>query len=163
MAVRSAVIRVNRAPAVGPLGRYVTVGALGAILDVGLFIVLHIVLGVPELTANTLSYVAGTIHNFLLHRFWTFAGRPRKAAVSQFVQYVVVGVSALLVNNLLMFLLAVPLAALLHGDAAGDLAAKGVATVVSMCLNFAVNHLWTFAMPAAVPSGLRVRRRRLIW
>ncbi len=145
MAVRSEVIRANRA--LGPLGRYMTVGALGAVLDVGLFIVLHLVLGMPEIGANTLSYVAGTVHNFVLHRFWTFAGRPRKAAAAQFVQYVVVGVSALLVNNLLMLLLAAPFAVLLHGDAAGDLAAKGAATVVSMCLNFAVNHLWTFAVP----------------
>src|SRR5262245_25768182 len=58
------------------LVRFMTVGALGTLLDVGAFALLHAWLGLPALPANVASYSLGTLNNYILHRRWTYAGRP---------------------------------------------------------------------------------------
>ncbi len=128
--------------------RFATVGALGTALDVGLFTVLHVLLGVPTLAANTISYSAGIINNYVLHRNWTYADRPRKAVGAQFPQFLAISLSALLFNNLLVLLLAPPLESLFLHPGYGDLLAKVCATAVGMCWNFAASSLWAFARPA---------------
>ncbi len=131
-------------------GRYFVVGAMGTTLDVGLYMVLHLVLHVPDLAANTLAYSAGIINNFFFHRYWTFSDRPRKAALAQFGQFLAVSLTALAVNNLLVLALALPIGSLFVSEAVGDVATKAAATAASMVWNFIANHLWTFAR---LPSG----------
>jgi putative flippase GtrA len=126
------------------LGRFLAVGALGTLIDFSLFTGLHVALGAPILLANVLSYSAGILNNFFLHRYWTFAERPRKGLTSQFSQFLVVSLAALALNTLLVGLLAGPLSALLSSAPAGALAAKACATAVGLAWNFAANQLWTF-------------------
>jgi putative flippase GtrA len=126
------------------LGRFLAVGALGTLIDFCLFTGLHVALGAPILLANVLSYSAGILNNFFLHRYWTFAERPRKGHSSQFSQFLAVSLTALALNTLLVSLLAGPLSALLSHAAAGALAAKACGTAVGLAWNFAANHLWTF-------------------
>src|SRR5690349_9088231 len=85
--------------------RFMTVGAMGTVIDILLFATLRVGLGVPALLANTVSYGSGTLNNYVLHRRWTFAGWPSKAIRVQFAQFVLVSLSALLVNNLLLLAL----------------------------------------------------------
>jgi putative flippase GtrA len=126
------------------VGRFMTVGMVGTLIDVGLFTVLHVLLGVPTLAANTTSYCAGMVNNFILHRRWTFAGRQRKEAGLQFVQFAAVSLTALVVNNLLVLWLSPQLSSLLSSAAYGDISAKICATGVGMCWNFFANNFWTF-------------------
>jgi putative flippase GtrA len=70
--------RLKKAVSDPHLGRFLLVGALGTLIDVGLFSLFHLRLGLPVLLANTLSYTAGMINNFALDRAWTFADQPRK-------------------------------------------------------------------------------------
>lgn len=126
------------------IGCYLIVGLLGTLIDVGLFTALHVVLGVPTLAANTTSYSAGIVNNYVLHRYWTYGGRSRKAVGVQFVQFTAVSLSALAVNNLLVLLLAPQLGTLLASPAYGDLMAKACATAVGLCWNYLANNFWTF-------------------
>jgi putative flippase GtrA len=126
------------------IGRFAVVGMLGTVIDVGLFALLHTALGLPTLAANTISYSAGIVNNYLLHRHWTYAGRPRRAAGMQFLQFLAVSLSALLLNNLLVLLLARPLGTFFAAAGRGDLLAKGCATGVGMVWNYLANTLWTF-------------------
>jgi putative flippase GtrA len=130
-----------------PLGRFLTVGMLGTLLDIGLFTLLRVQFGVPTLTANTISYSAGIVNNYVLHRLWTFTDRPRKAVGAQFTQFAVVSLSALLLNNLLVALLAPGFAVLFTAPAYGDVLAKVCATGVGLCWNFLANNFWTFRDP----------------
>ena len=127
------------------LPRFVMVGLLGTLLDIGLFTVLRVRIGMPTLAANTISYSAGIVNNYVLHRRWTYADRPRKALGAQFSQFAAVGLSALLLNNLLVLLLVSPLGALFAHAGYGDVSAKICATGVGLCWNFLANSFWTFA------------------
>lgn len=121
-----------------------TVGMLGTLIDVLLFSVLRIRLGIPALMANTVSYSTGTVNNYILHRNWTFANLPRKAIRTQFMQFAAVSLSALAVNNLLLALLEPSFDVLLGASEANELAAKACAMSAGMCLSFLLQHLWTF-------------------
>lgn len=97
-----------------------------------LFTVLHVLLGVPTLAANTFSYNSGMLNNYVLHRRWTWAGRSQRAASAQFAQFFLVNVAALALNNALVLLLAHPFSSMLAYPGPGDLVAKLFATGVSM-------------------------------
>jgi putative flippase GtrA len=126
------------------VGRFLAVGMLGTLIDLTLFAGLHAWLGVPTLAANTISYSTGIINNFGLHRHWTFADRVRQATGAQFSRFAVVSLSALMLNNLLVLLLAPSFGALFPHAGYGDLAAKVCATGVGLGWNFLINNLWTF-------------------
>lgn len=127
--------------------RFLAVGALGTIIDFGLFTVLHARLGMPALAANMISYSAGTVNNYILHRNWTYADRPRRAVGAQFAQFTLVSLSALMLNSGIVLLLAQPLEALLASPAYGSLLAKGCATCVGLGWNLLANSIWTFRSP----------------
>ncbi len=129
------------------LPRFLTVGFLGTSLDVALFAALHILLGVPALAANTCSYTAGMLNNFVLHRRWTFASRSHKTAAAEFLQFALVNLVALTLNNVLVLLLAPAFGTLMAHPGSGDLLAKVFATGVSMSWNFIANTFWTFRNP----------------
>ena len=126
------------------IGRYLAVGLMGTILDIGLYAILHIFLGMPILLANSISYCAGLVNNYFFHRYWTFANRTHKAFGLQLSEFTVVSISGLIVNNLLVLLLGQPFGLLFASDATSDLLSKVAAQGLSMCWNFLVNHLWTF-------------------
>ncbi len=124
--------------------RFAVVGMLGTLIDIVLFSVLHIVLGVPTLAANSLSYTAGGANNFVLHRHWTFAERPRRAVGMQLLQFAVVNLAALVLNNVMLLVLDPAFDTLLHNPVQGDLMAKLIATGVGISWNFLANTFWTF-------------------
>ena len=124
--------------------RFVVVGALGTLVDVGLFTVLHLVFGAPALVANTVSYSAGIANNYILHRVWTYADRPRREVASQFVAFAAVSLAALLINNLTVYALTGPFTDVVGQAALGALLAKGVATGIGVIWNFTANTFWTF-------------------
>ena len=132
------------------VGRYVAVGLMGTILDIGLYALLHIVMGMPILLANSISYCAGMINNYFFHRYWTFANRSRKAVSLQISEFAAVSLSGLIVNNLLVLLLGQPFALIFASEATSDLLSKVAAQGLSMCWNFLANHLWTFREPVKV-------------
>jgi putative flippase GtrA len=132
------------------VARYVVVGLLGTILDIGLYAILHILLGMPILLANSISYSAGMLNNYFFHRYWTFAKRSHKAVSLQLSEFALVCISGLIVNNLLVLLFAQPFGLLFASDATSDLLSKVAAQGLSMCWNFLANHLWTFREPAKV-------------
>jgi putative flippase GtrA len=130
--------------------RFLVVGLLGTAIDLGLFALLSVQAGLPALLANSLSYSAGIANNYFLHRRWTFAHRPRKAAGLQFAQFAVVSLTALAANNLVVLLLAPPLSTLLQDPVLAALLSKACATGIGVAWNYLANHLWIFrAAPAA--------------
>jgi dolichol-phosphate mannosyltransferase len=125
------------------LMRFAAVGVIGAVIDIALFALLHGALGLALLPANTISYSAGIVNNFLLNRRWTYHDAPQKAIRTQMIQFALVSVSALLLNNLLVALLT-PLSASATGPQGGYLLAKACATAIGLVWNFGINRIWTF-------------------
>ena len=128
----------------GMVRRFATVGLASTLVDILLFSVFQGAFGVPTLAANTLSYSAGMINSFMLHRRWTFAHRARKAVGAQFSQFAAVSLSALLLNSLLVLWLSPFFGTLFASTVMGAVMAKLCATAVGLGWNFLINSGWTF-------------------
>jgi len=125
--------------------RFLTVGALGTFLDFGLLTVFKLI-GLPTLPANSLSFSAGVINNFTWNSRWTFADRrnERLRGRAQFIQFLLVSLAGLAINNAILLLLEAPLGALIGDAAWGYAPAKIVATGVVVFWNYFANRNWTF-------------------
>ncbi len=124
--------------------RFMIVGILGTVIDFGLFALLNTRFGLSPLLANSLSYSAGMINNYTLHRKWTFAQQSKKSISKQFSQFAGVSLSALAVNNLIVLLLTPLFSAQLSDISLATVLAKVCAIAVGVGWNFLANYLWTF-------------------
>src|SRR3990172_9384699 len=120
--------------------RFLTVGALGTFLDFGLLTVFKLI-GLPTLPANSLSFSAGVINNFTWNSRWTFADRrnERLRGRAQFIQFLLVSLAGLAINNAIVLLLEAPLGALIGDAAWGYAPAKVIATGVVVFWNYFAN------------------------
>ena len=125
--------------------RFLTVGALGTFLDFGLLTVFKLI-GLPTLPANSLSFSAGVINNFTWNSRWTFADRrnERLRGRAQFIQFLLVSLAGLAINNAIVLLLEAPLGAWIGNAAWGYAPAKMIATGVVVFWNYFANRNWTF-------------------
>ena len=57
--------------------KFMIVGAVNFGVDLGIFTILHAVLGIDTVPSNIVSYSCGVINSFLLNMFWTFRIRLR--------------------------------------------------------------------------------------
>lgn len=132
----------------GKLVRFMTVGASGTAIDFALLTLLKEALGFPTLVANSFSFSAGLLNNFTWNRLWTFADVRNSSIARQFMQFAVVSLFGLLLNNFIVLMLEAPLGALLGSlfgvQNYGYLAAKVLATGVAFLWNFTANRYWTF-------------------
>ena len=133
------------------LGRYLSVGLLSTVIDIGLFAWLTGQLGLPTLAANTLSFSAGLLNGYTLNRLWTYGDRPDKTIGVQFAQFLAVSLVALLLNTVIVLSLTPPLSRLIS-SVYGALLAKAAATGLSLGWNFLLNHFWTFRSQAVKAS-----------
>jgi putative flippase GtrA len=124
--------------------RFALVGLLGTLVDFALFGTLHLAAGLPALPANTLSYSAGIVNNYVFHSRWTFRMRQKNSSAKQFVRFLFASLCALLLNNLVVLLLAPFLHTLLNDASFNSLLAKLCAVGVGMIWNFCASHLWIF-------------------
>lgn len=132
--------------------KFAVVGAAGAVTD---FTVLNLLIQIflfQEWQANTVSFSAAVIQNFMLNRLWTFPESQDRKISGQLSQFVLVSLVGLGIN-MLVFL------AIHHtlepywigwigdqhlGFTASYNFAKAVAIGVVLFWNFGVNRLWTY-------------------
>lgn len=124
--------------------RFLAVGIVGTLVDLSLFAILNIRIGLPTLTANTLSYSAGIVNNYVLHRHWTFGDRSRQAIGAQFFRFALVSLSALVLNTLLVLFLTPRFETLFADATRAAVLAKICATGAGLGWNFLVSHFWIF-------------------
>jgi dolichol-phosphate mannosyltransferase len=114
---------------------YLFVGAVGACVDLGLFLLLHHYFTFTILSANVIATSVAVLHNFLWHHFVTFKdhGNMASVALGMFVFISVIGIA---VNSLVV----------LAGVAMGLLPvlAKIVAILVVTVWNYVLNSRVTF-------------------
>ncbi|MBP8252065.1 MAG: GtrA family protein [Herpetosiphon sp.] len=120
--------------------RFATVGVINTLVDLGLFLLLNGSLGV--ILANIVAYSTGIMVSYTLNRFWTYHGRASQQATWQFIQFVLVSLSAMLLNTILVF----GFSWIMHGDQTSlkALFAKAGAIVGSALWNYTLNTYWTF-------------------
>jgi len=138
--------------------KFMAVGAIGAVVDFGTLYVLHILVGLPIVAANTISFTAAVLSNFTWNRYWTYPDSRSKPIRTQLVQFFVVNIAGWAINTGVLMLLRGPLTGLASSLAptipvlanveaaykVGYNAAKAIATIIVMFWNFFVNRFWTY-------------------
>lgn len=135
------------------------VGTIGAVVDFGTLYLLHVVLGMPIVPANTCSFSAAVLSNFTWNRYWTYPDSRTKPIRAQLLQFLVVNIVGWGINTGLLVLLD-DLFVSLVGAAGRNLSilanpalayklgynlAKAVATGIVLFWNFFVNRVWTYS------------------
>ncbi|MFO0705195.1 MAG: GtrA family protein [Candidatus Andersenbacteria bacterium] len=125
------------------LTRYVFVGALGAIVDFSVFLLLTRMAHVGPIVANIFSVLAGIIHNFIWHKYFTFKIRSRARMHAEFFRFFVVASVCYLIQEV-----GLPLGLLLPGERLvgphEDIAIKVVLIGIVGFTSYFVNRAWTF-------------------
>ncbi len=123
--------------------KFAIVGLIGAVVDITILNLMHKVVGWPLLWANTLSVSVAILSNFTWNRLWTFPESRSRRKREQLVQFTIVNVIGLGINNVIV----VGLDALLSHAIADPWdynLAKFIAIGVVLFWNFGANRLWTY-------------------
>jgi putative flippase GtrA len=123
--------------------RFLTVGAVGTVLDFSLLTLLKLA-GMPTLFANSISFLGGLTNNFTLNRLWTFQDIAQSNWKKQLAQFTVVSLVGLALNNIILLSLEGFLGNILGQPDWGYLPAKVIATGVVVFWNYFANRMWTF-------------------
>lgn len=128
--------------------KFLVVGTIGFVVDFGTLTLLKEVFDFRTLVANTISFTAAVVSNFIWNRYWTYPDSRDKRIVSQLGQFAMVSIIGLAINNTLVLLLEQPFNLLLAdtvlGPERGYIPAKMIATVVVLFWNFFINRYWTY-------------------
>ena len=129
--------------------KFLVVGTVGFIVDFGTLTFLVEVMGFIPVVANTISFSAAVVSNFTLNRYWTYPDSRSKRRRIQLLQFGMVSVIGLALNNTILLLLQYPFDALLRAVGVpeaigGYIPAKMVATIVVLFWNFFINRYWTY-------------------
>ena len=116
--------------------KFAIVGSIGAMVDFGVLIFLKEVVGFNLYVANTFSFSAAVLNNYVLNSFWTFADQEKRHQ-KQLMQFVIVSVIGLGINQVLLYF---------FHDVIGlwYIIAKGLAILLVLFWNFFANRFWTF-------------------
>jgi len=140
--------------------KFAIVGTIGTVVDYSVLNALIQLAGFQKAWANTCSFTAAVISNFIWNRLWTFPESRRRPFPSQLGQFALVSIIGLGINQAIFLsldrfvlgeagALATPVASLAgtlgitHFTLAYNLA-KAIATVIVLFWNFGGNRMWTY-------------------
>lgn len=132
------------------------VGAIGAVVDFGVFNLLRGAVGIPAAIAQAISFSAAVVSNFLWNRYWTYPDSRSKPVGRQAFQFLLVSLVGLAIRTGVFVLVqpaTISLAeSLLPDDASssqilaiGENMALVVAVLVVLLWNFVINRVWTYS------------------
>jgi putative flippase GtrA len=140
--------------------KFAAVGTLGTVIDFGVLNLLILTFGFSKGLAKTCSFTVAVINSFIWNRLWTFREARDRPIGPLLVQFFLVSVGGLLLNQAIFLsldawvlgeagVLAAPMAALAlnvglnHYELAYNLS-NAIATIIVLFWNFGANRLWTF-------------------
>lgn len=115
--------------------RFLIVGGLSFVIDLGLLIVLHEAIGVAIWIATPVAFLTSLVFNFLLQR--GFAFRATNAVPVSAVKYGLLVLFNVLATDVIVYLFA--------GTELTYATGKVVSTAVTMVWNFFIYKYWIFA------------------
>ena len=134
--------------------RFMVVGAIGAVIDFGIFNLLTFSNLLPSLWAQMISFTSAVISNFYWNRRWTYQDSRSKPVTRQFVQFFVVNAAGLAIRTPLFAYLekimiglagkVLPVGASLTPTFIGHNLSLASVILIVMIWNFIVNRYWTY-------------------
>lgn len=150
--------------------KFVVVGSMGFVVDLGTLILLQATLLPPVNATNvavatTIAFCAAILSNFIWNRFWTYPDSRSRSVPRQLIQFAFVSVVGWLARTLwislayaplgdLLLPLALPLLQALNpgytagaatAGRVGSVVAQVIGVVVIMFWNFFANRYWTYS------------------
>lgn len=133
--------------------RFALVGAMGAVIDFGVFNILAWAFHLHEIPSSIISFIAAVTSNFLWNRYWTYPDSRSKPLTRQASQFLFVNLIGLLIRTPIFAVLENPLGDLfnmlpgnLHipAEKLGHNAALAFAVGTVMLWNYFINRHWTY-------------------
>ena len=134
--------------------RFAVVGAIGAVVDFGIFNLLVNLANMVAIWASVASFTAAVVSNFLWNRFWTYPDSRSKSVSKQVIQFILVSVVGLGIRTPLFAWLekvfahnlgrVLPANFPLSSTFLGHNFALAIAVLVVMMWNFFANRFWTY-------------------
>ncbi|MEZ4767041.1 MAG: GtrA family protein [Caldilineales bacterium] len=123
--------------------KFAIVGAVGMVVDLSVLTFSKEVLGLPLTLAVALGFSLAVISNFTWNRFWTFPESRARPVASQLVQFTIINLIGLAINEVIVLGLH-PLFSAVLEDPFAYLAAKVIAIGVVLFWNYGANRIWTY-------------------
>ncbi len=123
--------------------KFALVGALGMVVDLSVLNILHGLVGLHLLVANSISFSSAVVSNFTWNRLWTFPETRHRPVHKQLVQFAIVSVIGLGINNFILWQVYRTIRPFVGSPWNYNLA-KIFAIGVVLFWNFGVNRVWTF-------------------
>ncbi len=129
--------------------KWSVVGAIGAVVDFGVYIYLTRFISLEEYIcftrfiglekeiAQSISFTCAVINNYILNRIWTFGEIKHKGPAVQFFQFFIISVAGLVTRTAIF-------SVLIRLLGMWDLLAMSIAIIVVLVWNFFANLTWTF-------------------
>lgn len=139
--------------------KFSVVGVTGTIVDFGVMNLLSLILSMPLVWAQGISFTTAVINNFLWNRFWTYPESRSKGAPKQMLQFGIINIIGLAIrtplitwlNQLIIGFLDHSLINLpVENYILSQNMALAVTIVIILFWNFFANRYWTYGN---VPIG----------
>ncbi len=134
--------------------RFAVVGAIGSVVDFGIFNLLSIIFRFAAVPASVISFTCAVFNNFILNRLWTYPESRASSARKQMLQFFIVSIIGLAIRTPLFAILEKQLLEielrLLPQDffispvVISHNLALAITIGVVLIWNFFANRLWTF-------------------
>jgi putative flippase GtrA len=130
------------------------VGITGAIVDFGVMNLMRIVVGLPLVWSQVISFMVAVVNNFLWNRFWTYPDSRSKAPYRQLLQFFLINLVGILVRTplvtwfdrlILNFLDNNPFELPLKNYIISQNIALTGAILIVLLWNFFANRYWTYS------------------
>jgi putative flippase GtrA len=89
----------------GQAVRFVIVGVINTVVDMGAFFLLGLVPGISLVAAKFISYNLGTTNSFVLNKYWTFSAGRSKRGMREFGVFFALNVPPLVVDVVVFMML----------------------------------------------------------
>lgn len=123
--------------------KFAFVGVIGMVVDLTILTISREILGLPLPLAVALGFTVAVVSNFTWNRFWTFPESRQRPITTQLVQFALVNLVGLGINEVIVLGL-YPVFLRLSHDPIAYLAAKVIAIGVVLFWNYGANRMWTY-------------------
>ena len=134
--------------------RFAFVGAIGAVIDFGVFNILTNTTTINAVLASVISFIGAVCSNFIWNRYWTYPDSRTKRVAHQLAQFFAISLIGLLIRtplfaflerNFISFFAASKLNLPFTPVFLGHNISLAIAIIVVMFWNFFANRFWTYA------------------
>jgi len=133
--------------------KFITVGAIGAVVDFGIMNLFSRAFDMRLVFAGTISFICAILSNFLWNRYWTYPDSRSRPIAQQLTMFSLVNVAGLAIRIPILQFLEPPLQNLIEqigwqGPFSYTFLGKNITLAVAVSIvmlwNFYVNRYWTY-------------------